>query len=166
MTVRSLLWQLGTHNPEMPVNVSSLLADWQDKGTQPSLDQLLSLILMYLSKSEETVIVLDALDLVDEHIIKTLARIVESAMVHGSKLQILATSRISSVVEDAILFAPQDLHRKGLEWQNQFLSMIIPRQAVNTDIDITFESNFINSPMNTIYDLNYVKNIILAPSRG
>ncbi|KAL8965947.1 MAG: hypothetical protein Q9183_003604, partial [Haloplaca sp. 2 TL-2023] len=133
-TIRSLLWQLGTQSPEMPVNAQSLLTNWRDNGTEPSLDQLHGLVLMFLSESEETTIVLDGLDLVDEHIIKALARIVESAIVHGFKVQLLVASRISSVVEDAIRFAPQDLHRKGLEWQRQFRSAIIPRQAVNKDI--------------------------------
>ena len=150
----------------MPEDARDVLVNCRNHGTELSLDQHLDLVQKFLSESEETIIVLDGLDLVDEHVIKALAQIVESAIVHGSKVQILATSRISSVVEGAIQFAPQNLHRKGLEWQNQLRSAIIPRRVVNKDIDVTFESYFINSPMNTIYDFHYVRDIILAPSKG
>lgn len=138
--IRSLVAQLVRQAQQVPAALLELYGSHRKVGTSPSSNELFEILQTLFSPSEETIIVVDGFDKAAIDMLKNFARIIETAITRAYKVQLLATSRISSVVEDAIRFGPQDYRQKGLEWHRRFRFTVIPRTVIYNDIRTTIQS--------------------------
>ncbi|KAL8640828.1 MAG: hypothetical protein Q9228_002287 [Teloschistes exilis] len=112
--IRSLVAQLLQQTRHVPSDLRDLRESYLASGLEPSLDQLLEILrIMFRLDENETFLVLDGLEAINTNMLKMLVRIIFDAMVQGSRVRLLATSRINSSFETAIKFGPQDYHVNG-----------------------------------------------------
>ncbi|KAL8626996.1 hypothetical protein Q9189_007311 [Teloschistes chrysophthalmus] len=138
--IRVLIAQLVRRAKQMPPALYQLFQASDGQFTSPTTEQLLDVLSTLFSLFEETYLVLDGLDLISGEMTKTFTRIIESAVMCQQNVRLLATSRISSVVEDAIIFGPRSRSRDGVQWHKRFRCFIIPRNVTNYDIRMVLES--------------------------
>ncbi|KAL8702927.1 MAG: hypothetical protein Q9201_003907 [Fulgogasparrea decipioides] len=159
--IRSLIAQLVRLARQMPVALQELYQTHQEGHLSPSLDQFLDILHKTFDFFEETFIIVDGLDMVARDMSKTFARIIESGIIRGQKIRLLATSRISFGVETAIRFSPYICHY-GLRYEFS----IIPRRAVDNDIDTAVRPAVINASNIRSYDPKDLMRIIVEGSKG
>ncbi|KAL8689788.1 MAG: hypothetical protein Q9218_004619 [Villophora microphyllina] len=150
--IRALIAQLVRRADEVPASLLTLYQAGQQNKMSPTLDQLRDVLYTLFDLFNETYLIFDGLNLIPSEITKMLAQIVESAIVRRQKVRLLATSRISLVVEDAIRFGPRNLHQDGLQWHTRFNTIMIPRSVLDGDIYAFLVSKTVHSNESQSYD--------------
>ncbi|KAL9580521.1 MAG: hypothetical protein Q9212_004443 [Teloschistes hypoglaucus] len=140
VVIRALIAQLVRRAKQMPPALYQLFQAFHREIMSPTIEQLLDVLSTLFSLFEETYLVLDGLDLVSDEMTNTFARIIKSAFMCQQNVRLLATSRINSVVEGAILLGPLSRSIDGVQWRGRFQSFIIPRKFTDNDIQIVLES--------------------------
>lgn len=136
----------------VPSDLRDLRESCLASGLEPSLEQLLAILrIMFRLDENETFLVLDGLEAINTNMLKMIVQIIVDAVVQGSRVRLLATSRINSSVEHAIKFGPQDYHvngfnwhndPRGRNWHNRCKLYIIPRNRTDEDILLFLPSDF------------------------
>jgi hypothetical protein len=140
--LRSLITQLLAHEPTVPDSIIALHEDLGEKRLSPSLEALESALSGILeSSSKDTFIFLDALDEVSMQTAseerKEILRILSNlATKHGTKLQILATSRDELDIREAIARIPNR-------------TMCLEEAAVDSDIT-TYVQSCLSDPLDRL----------------
>ncbi|KAL8809033.1 MAG: hypothetical protein Q9200_003777 [Gallowayella weberi] len=124
-----------------------LSTGWQEgdriqqlSATAPFTEKVLIELLQFLfTLFEETIIILDALDLCTDSMIRMFSRIVQDAAKQNLRVRVIATSRISLLVQEAIGDRPS---QNDTEFQlpEYIECAMVSREAVESDIKIMTET--------------------------
>lgn len=132
--VAQLVIQQAEENDKTPVSLQMLGPANARGGSEANLDESLDILQTSFDLFGETFLILDGLDLCTDDVIRKISRIIQKANKRNCKVRLVAFSRISMDVEDAIADRPQDTSN-GFQWTRHILCALIPRKKIAQDID-------------------------------
>lgn len=147
--VAQLIIQQAEKNDKTPVSLQTSGPANAQGASEANLDESLDILQNSFDLFGETILILDGLDLCTDDVIRNISRIIQTAIKRNCKVRLVALSRISMDVEDAIADRPPDTSNafqwtipdrsqdtsNGFQWTRHGLCALIPRKKIAQDID-------------------------------